>query len=230
MFRIVTYNIKAGLGMDGIRSIRRIGDVLAHLRADVICLQEVDQHIARSWLANQPKLLGIRLDMHPVFQRNLRLDSGWYGNCILVKPPVIHCRFHQLPGGGEPRGLLEVTTSLDGSEVTIFCTHLSTEEPVRVEQALKAAEITRSVHRPKILCGDMNDVRGSKTLANLLSDPVLRDVALEFEQDHAATLIGPIPSRIDFILADLRFKVESYFVVDSNASDHRPVVADLTLA
>lgn len=230
MFRIVTYNIKAGLGMDGIRSIRRIGDVLAHLRADVICLQEVDQHIARSWLANQPKLLGIRLDMHPVFQRNLRLDSGWYGNCILVKPPVIHCRFHQLPGGGEPRGLLEVTTSLDGSEVTIFCTHLSTEEPVRVEQALKVAEITRSVHRPKILCGDMNDVRGSKTLANLLSDPVLRDVALEFEQDHAATLIGPIPSRIDFILADLRFKVESYFVVDSNASDHRPVVADLTLA
>ncbi|MCL6519987.1 MAG: endonuclease/exonuclease/phosphatase family protein [Armatimonadetes bacterium] len=230
MFRIVTYNIKAGLGMDGIRSIRRVGDVLAHLRADVICLQEVDQHIARSWLANQPKLLGIRLDMHPVFQRNLRLDSGWYGNCILVKPPVIHCRFHQLPGGGEPRGLLEVTTSLDGSEVTIFCTHLSTEEPVRVEQALKVAEITRSVRRPKILCGDMNDVRGSKTLANLLSDPVLWDVALEFEQDHAATLIGPIPSRIDFILADLRFKVESYYVVDSNASDHRPVVADLTLA
>ncbi|MDI6828379.1 MAG: endonuclease/exonuclease/phosphatase family protein [Armatimonadota bacterium] len=230
MFRVVTYNIKAGLGLDGIRSIRRIGDVLANLGADVICLQEVDQHIARSWLSNQPKLLGIRLNMHPVFQRNLRLGSGWYGNCILVKQPILHYRFHPLPGSGEPRGLLEVTTTLDSSEITIFCTHLSTEEPTRIEQARKVAEITRSVHKPKILCGDMNDVRGSKTLANLLSDPLLRDVAFELDQDHITTLIEPTPSRIDFILADLRLKAESYQVIDSNASDHRPVVADFTIA
>jgi endonuclease/exonuclease/phosphatase family metal-dependent hydrolase len=230
VFRVVTYNIRAGLGIDGVRSIRRIADVLAGLSPDVACLQEVDQHVPRSWLANQPKFLSTRLGAQAVFQRNISFGAGGFGNCVLAKPIAPHCRYHALPGAGEPRGVLEATASVDGREVTVFCTHLSTEEPVRVEQAQRVRDIVRAAEGPKLLCGDMNDVLGSQTLAILLEDPVLRDAALEMDAGDTPTFSADDSRRIDFVLADLRFDVKAYEVVESEASDHGPVVVDLEFA
>ena len=230
MFRVVTYNIRAGLGLDGVRSIRRIASVLAELNPDVACLQEVDQHVPRSWLANQPKYLSTRLGMQAVFQRNLVLGAGAFGNCVLVKQFAQHCRCHPLPGAGEPRGVQEVTATFDGHEATIFCTHLSTEHSVRIEQARKVQEIVHAVKGPKILCGDMNDMPGSQTLSELLDEAVLRDSALEMDAGDIPTFSLEGSKRIDFVLADLRFVVKSYQIVETDASDHRPVVVDLEFA
>ena len=227
MFRVVSYNIRAGLGMDGRRSIRRVAEVLAPLSPDIVCLQEVDQHAPRSWLANQPKFLSVRLGMQDVFQRNVRFDGGGgFGNCILAKPFAQHCRCHPLPGDGEPRGLLEVTATVSGRHLTAFCTHLALEPHTRIEQARKVLEIVRSARGPRILCGDMNDVLGSRTLSILLDDPVLRDVALEFDAGGIATYPPGGGKRIDFVLADLALTVKSYEVVDSQVSDHLPLVVD----
>lgn len=223
VFRVVSYNIKAGCGMDGLRSIARIAEVLQSLSPDVVCLQEVDQHMMRSWLANQPKYLGMRLSMQAIFQRNINYGVGGFGNCVLAKPKALHCRCHPLPGDGEPRGLLEVTAEVDGREVTVFCTHLSTEAPVRIRQSERIAEILRAVKKPKVLCGDMNDVAGSATIANLLADPALRDSATTEKPTHGG-------QRIDFVLPDLHFDVEAYTAGDSCASDHKPVAVDLVFA
>ena len=228
MFRVVSYNIRAGLGMDGRRSIRRVAEVLAPLSPDIVCLQEVDRGVPRSWLANQPKYLGTRLGMQAVFQRNVIFDGGGgFGNCILA-PVAQHCRCHPLPGDGEPRGLVEVSAMVNGQHVTVFCTHLGLDSETRFQQAKKVLEIVRSAPGPKLLCGDMNDGPHSRTVATLLEDPVLRDVALEF--DAPATFPPGPERRIDFILADLRFRVESYQVIDTNASDHLPIVVDLELS
>ena len=228
MLRIVSYNIRAGLGTDGVRSIRRIAEVLSVLAPDVACLQEVDQHVPRSWLANQPKYLSTRLGMQSVFQKNLRLASGAFGNCVLVKPGARDCRCYPLPGTGEPRGLLEVIAPIEGQDVRIFCTHLGIDREERVEQARAVAEIVRSVHGPKVLCGDMNDKMGSETLAAILADPSLRDAAVEMNSANIPTC--PPNARIDFILPDLRFDIQSYQVVESPASDHHPVIVDLEIA
>lgn len=228
MFRVVTYNIRSGLGTDGIRSIRRIADTLASLSPDVICLQEVHQRVLRSWLSNQPKHLSVRLGMQAVFQRNIDFGFGGYGNAILVKPLAIHCRSHRLPGGGEPRGLLEVTANLDGVDIDVFCTHLSTDRATRLVQARRVWEILHASHGPKLLCGDMNDVRGSQTISTLLQEAVLRDAALEFDADNIPTL-SPSNRRVDFVFADIRFAVKSYQVIESDGSDHRPVVVDLEI-
>ncbi len=230
MFRIVTYNIRAGLGMDGVRSIRRIAQVLADLSPDIVCMQEVDAHSIRSWLANQPKFVATRLGMESFFQRNISQGLGGFGNCILSKSPIIHCISHRLPGEGEPRGMMEVQTTIDGHEITVLCTHLSTEESVRVDQAAKVSEIAKGISSPKLLCGDMNDVMSSRTLSSLLADPVLRDSALEIEDAGISSAATYENTRIDFVLADLRFDVAGYRVVDCNASDHRPVVVDLAFS
>lgn len=229
MFRLVTYNIRAALGLDGVRSISRVARVLEALNADVICLQEVDQCVPRSLSANQPEFLAVKLGMYFVFQGNLALGGGSYGNCVLTRQPPIYCKSHRLPGSGEPRGLLEVGTMVEGTEVVVMCTHLSTEKQERLMQAQKVAEISRGISGPKILCGDMNDIPGSATLAKVLEDPVLRDCALQMEQAQTPTLQTPTRRRIDYVFADLSFAVKSYQVVASEASDHCPVVVDLEL-
>ena len=43
--RVMTYNIRGGLGMDGHRSIERIGAVVRDAGADVVGLQEVHQRL-----------------------------------------------------------------------------------------------------------------------------------------------------------------------------------------
>ncbi len=206
---MISYNIRTGLGVDGVCSIRRIAAVLAELGPDVACLQEVDQQVRRSWLSNQPKFLSARLGMQTLFQRNISLGQGGYGNCVLIRPRPTHCRYHGLPGRGEPRGILEVTTFLDKREVVILCTHLATDAEERIAQAKRVLEIASEIRRPKILCGDLNDQPGSETMEILLSDPVLIDCALD-AGDGEPTFESVNPSkRIDYILADRRFSVLS---------------------
>lgn len=228
MFRVVTYNIRAGLGTDGVRSIRRIAEVLASLSPDIVCLQEVDQHVPRSWLANQPKFLSARLGMQVVFQKNVKFPTGAFGNCILAKPGVRDYHCHPLPGDGEPRGLIRATVHLDGRDVSVYCTHLSIDCDERIVQARAIADILREDLSPKILCGDMNDVMGSRTFANILEDPVLVDAALEMDAGEIPTT--PESKRIDFVFPSLEFDIKSYQVVTTAASDHYPVVVDLELA
>lgn len=229
MFRVVTYNTRAGLGQDGVRSIRRIAETLIPLSADIVCLQEIDQRVVRSWLSNQPKFLSMQLNMQAVFQRNVKFGLGGFGNCILIKPRALHCRCHPLPGSGEQRGVIEAKAEFDGKELTVFCTHLSTNKQERIKQAKVVSDIVRSAEGPKILCGDMNDIRSSETLTSLLDEPVIRDSAMEFDADDAGTK-SQDGRRIDFILASLDLDIKSYQVIDSTASDHYPVVADLEFA
>lgn len=230
MFRVISYNIRAGLGTDGIRSIRRIASVLDGLRPDIVCLQEVDQHVPRSHLANQPKFLSMRLGMQALFQRNIAFGVGGYGNCVLVKPRAAHCRCHPLPGGGEPRGLLEVEACIDGMELTVLCTHLSTEEGVRELQARRVAEIVADVRKPKVLCGDFNAVRGSATIGPLMDDPILQDAAITANNEAPTYGRRNAGSRIDFVMPSRELTVHSYALMETTASDHLPVVVDLESA
>lgn len=226
MIRVMTYNIRRGLGTDGIRSVRRIAEVAADESPDILCLQEVNQRVQRSWLANQPKYFSTRLGMQAVFQRNIRYGVGGYGNCTLSAHPIRWCRCHPLPGEGEPRGVLELSVQIGDESVTIFNTHLSTEREVRIEQSSAVLEIARSVTGPKILCGDLNDTPDSRPLAVILDEPVLRDSALEIQDGDRPTWKD---KRIDFVLADLRFRVISCKVIESRASDHYPLAVDLEL-
>ncbi len=228
--RLVTYNIRAGLGMDNVRSIRRVGDVLRGLSPDIACLQEVDQRLPRSWPCNQPAFLARYLGMQAVFQRNINLWFGGYGNCVLSRPGIVNVRRHSLPGDGEPRGLLEVTIQLAEGELVVFCTHLALDEEVRVGQARRVGEIVRAASGVKVLCGDINDIRGSQTLSTLLQDSGLRDVGLEMGAQDIPTMHEPYLQCIDFVLADHRLQVNAYEVIHSDASDHHPVVVDMELA
>lgn len=97
MIKIISWNVRHGLGQDGIVDIKRIGETLKSLNADIIALQEIDVNAKRSNGVNQPKVLAeiLGYDYHftsfapfAVTPFTSASDSG-YGLLTLSKLPMV---------------------------------------------------------------------------------------------------------------------------------------------
>lgn len=79
---------------------------------------------------------------------------------------------------------------------------------------------------PVIICGDFNDVSNSYTYFTIRGD--LQDAFLKKGRGLGRTFQYLSPTlRIDYILADKKFKVEQYNRLKVPYSDHYPIIADL---
>jgi endonuclease/exonuclease/phosphatase family metal-dependent hydrolase len=79
---------------------------------------------------------------------------------------------------------------------------------------------------PVIITGDFNDVPNSNTYFTIKGD--LQDAFLKKGSFIGRTFRFISPTlRIDYILADRKFKVNQFKIVHSSYSDHYPIVADL---
>ncbi|MEM1452172.1 MAG: endonuclease/exonuclease/phosphatase family protein [Planctomycetota bacterium] len=238
--RIVTYNIKHGLGMDGALDLERIAGVLEPLDADVVLLQEVDERCERSGGIDQAAWLGERLGMTPRFAPFMDYDGGRYGLATLSRLPVAASEVVVLPPGErEPRAALLVAVELQGRSVTVANAHLDwlADDARRLAQAGTLAGSLAAALRngPVVLGGDLNDVPESPTLRLLASDAESGGAGLRRIGPDESTFSSEQPERtIDHFLVGPSsgvWTVSGVRVVDERvASDHRPVVADLAFA
>src|SRR4051794_36901450 len=118
--RLVTLNIRHGVGDDDRYDLARLARVLQDADADLISLQEVDRHFgARSEDVDQPLLLSRALDMQLAWGPAIDEPRGGerpdreYGNALLSRLPVLISDVHPLPGRGEPRSALRTLIELD---------------------------------------------------------------------------------------------------------------------
>jgi endonuclease/exonuclease/phosphatase family metal-dependent hydrolase len=95
---IMTYNVQAGLGIDGVRDISRAGRLVAELGADIAGLQEVEVGNPRSHLVNQPARLAESSGMHVGFAHGFQRATWRFGNCLLSRWPIVRCNRVPLPG------------------------------------------------------------------------------------------------------------------------------------
>jgi endonuclease/exonuclease/phosphatase family metal-dependent hydrolase len=88
--RLVTYNIHKGIGgVDRRYRLDRIIETVRHCEPDLVFLQEVAEGSPRSHHHRQVDLLGDALNLpHRVFQPNVWLKEGRYGNAILSRHPL----------------------------------------------------------------------------------------------------------------------------------------------
>ncbi len=98
-----------------------------------------------------------------------------------------------------------------------------------IKRAMQAQILHQKIKEspyPVIVCGDFNDVPGSyvyNTVKDNLQDAFLKK---GFGFGRTYRFISPT-LRIDYVLADKKFKVEQYKKIEVNYSDHYPVVADV---
>ncbi|MGZ3102278.1 endonuclease/exonuclease/phosphatase family protein [Streptomyces sp. H72] len=247
--RVATYNIHAGIGSDGVFDLDRQVAALRALDADVIGLQEVDVH----WGARSQELdvagelarrLGMRVSFAPIYSLD-PVEAGGprreYGVAVLSRFPVRSEANHEItrlstqdenPVPAPAPGFGEVTLKVRGVPVQVFVTHLDYRPDPAVREA-QVADTRRIMARERaalpgarqILLGDFNAEPSAPELQPLWAD--LRDAGPRTGGTYPAA--APV-KRIDYVAVGEGVRVRGASVPDeAEASDHRPVVAEVSL-
>lgn len=232
-FRVMTYNIHHGAGLDGKLDLQRIADLIQRERADIVALQEVDKGVQRTDRRDLPAELAALTGLTWLFSNNFHYQGGEYGNALLTRYPVrrwanTHC---SRLSPGEQRGVLQAVLQVQGRELVVLDTHFDLSEAERLRNADAIHQLVPSYRpNPIILCGDFNANPGSSVYRRLAEQ--FADAWPLAGAGEGNTIPADKPSRrIDFIwlsatnsLVPLRA-----WVPQTDASDHLPVVADLQL-
>ena len=246
VIRIMNYNIAAGHG-----DISAIVRVIAEHDPDIVALQEEDVHWGvRSGYDDQAEYLAEALGMDyfygeiytlPPDREGEGVPERRYGLAFLSKEPIRYAQNHQLtrhstqpdaPGVRPLPGFPEIAIPFPGGIVHFFNTHLDyrPDPAVRETQVMEMIEIMEQAEGPVVLAGDLNARPDALEIDPLFV--MLRDAwdTRQEEGDPGYTFPADAPDRrIDYILHSPDFEVVDVFVVDSQASDHMAVVADLKL-
>jgi endonuclease/exonuclease/phosphatase family metal-dependent hydrolase len=230
--RVVSYNIKHGAGMDNRVDLQRTANVLKKLRPDFVGLQEVDLRATRSGKQNQANKLAAMLNMHPGFGSFMDFQGGRYGMAVLSRYPLVHVESLRLPNGNEPRVALIAEARLPtGDTVLLVNVHFDWvgDDKFRFAQASKLAAHLQAQAKPFILLGDFNDGPDSRTLA--LFDKIAHRTQKPKNDRLTFSSTKPV-KEIDFIFCapiDAWQVNRVEVITEPMASDHRPVLAELTL-
>jgi len=230
--RLVSYNIKHGLGNDGRLDLERTAALLNNLRADFIGLQEVDNKVKRSGIVDQAQTLGKSLGMYSAFGSFMDYQGGKYGLGMLSKHPILAAKEIKLPTGNEPRVALACKIQLpDRREIMVVNLHFDwvEDDKFRFQQAKELAKYLDTLTLPYVLMGDFNDQPQSRTL-DLLSRGTM--AAVKPRQDRFTFPSMKPTIEIDFIFAAPQEDWQLNFSRVLNGkvtSDHRPFLAVVEL-
>ncbi|MEV4623600.1 endonuclease/exonuclease/phosphatase family protein [Asanoa sp. NPDC049573] len=230
VLRVVAYNIRMGFGLDGRLDLAGLTTAIAAQRPDVVLLSEVD----RAWLLNGGHdtlaLLADRLGMPYRFAP--AADAVW-GDAVLTRLPVVYTATVRLRAAGAPTGAQALGVVLDagGAEIAVVSTHLQPPpDGGPVSQAGEVAAFARgfAAGRPLVVGGDLNTQPGDPAFAAFTGAGLLDGFA-------AARPLFTSPAdapreQIDHLLVSPEITVTEVVAPRTEASDHLPVAATLTVA
>ncbi len=249
--RILTFNIAHGRGLNPIqgittaqrlrRNLRRIGDLIMELDADVVALQEIDQ--CSRWAGNFDHLdylsqhTGMPFSVFGVHNRREGMLNLAYGNAILSRYPVLTSEtvsFGQSRIG--EKGFIFAEVDLHGRRVPIVNLHLhyrSRHHRFRqLDQLLNFLRDKRAAHGGSwpvlpIVCGDFNTPGAASDVTAALHRHLQDLGRYTLHPREGRTFPSPLPARLlDFVFIPPRAREPQCRVVSSILSDHRPVLVE----
>ncbi|MBR4995965.1 MAG: endonuclease/exonuclease/phosphatase family protein [Alistipes sp.] len=219
--RIMSYNIRIGIGMDNKTDLQRAADVINRVKPDFVGLQEVDSIAERSYWVDQAKALGEMTGMHYIFAPALERSKGLYGIAALVKEKPISYRNIGLPGKEELRTFLV----LEYEDYLLCNTHFSLVAESRKESVEIIRRVIAEYNKPAIITGDFNMYPTSEEYHKMdeMWMPLSDTTRFTFPADGASCTIDYIWGREGY-----KYKVLNYEVIDEPmASDHLPLYIDV---
>lgn len=235
--RLLTYNIHKGIGgRDRRYDLGRIISVIQAIGPDLICLQEVDSHVRRSALDDQPALLAAHFGFHTLYQLNVPVGrSGGYGNLIMSRWPLEYSRQHSLRiGTRKPRGLQLARIQTPHGPLALANWHLGLTHAEQVRQARRFIDHAQEPlwnEMPMILAGDTNDW-GNRLMSKTLAHGGFHQASLPVVRCRSFPAWFPVAS-LDkvFIRHGVRHLHAHVFRGGParQASDHLPLVVEFEL-
>jgi len=232
--RVMTYNIHVGVGMDKKLDLSRIAGVINSQHPDLVGLQEVDRGVERTQKIDEIAEIAKMTRMDYAFAFNLRYQGGQYGVAILSRYPIraIDHRLYKNRREAERRGFIRIEINVAGSVLNFVTTHLDYQyEDGRIFETQQLLGALADVKNPLIVVGDFNEVsigEAYKLMRQAFDDAWSStrpdDQGFSYPADKPA-------KRIDYIFTRQldRIKARRAWNVDTVASDHIPVVADLEI-
>lgn len=248
--RAMTFNIRAGSGEDGVFDVARTAAAINDQRPDVVALEEVDVHWgARSDWQDEAREIADATGMRVFFAPIYSLDPPSagapreeFGIALLSRHPILSAVNHELtrlstqvpdPVPAPAPGFPEIVTEIGGARVHVYGTHLDyrgdpTVRRMQVADTLKILD--EDGGEQQILMGDLNATPNAPELAPLLGR-LTDSWAVANPGEPGLTYPAGTPAqRIDYVLVSPGVGVRRAQVPVTEASDHRPVVADLAVA
>ncbi len=228
----MTYNICSGRNLAREQNIEFAAAVIRQVQPDFCGVNEV-----RAFTADAPydqaDALGRLTGYYPVFGKSIDVAGGEYGNAFLTRHPllareVIHIpdRFAEGARRVEHRTLLRCLIDLGGRPVTVFSTHFGLTDAEKQSAVETALEAVGRETNPVILMGDLNMEPIDPILAPLFG--ALRDTA--GWKDDIRTFPSDKPDiKIDYIFHSAGIETLSLRSMDTQNSDHRPLIAALEI-
>lgn len=247
-FRIGSYNIRHGAGLDDKMDLSRQVKVLREMNADVVALQEVDMKTERIGGRDEIDELSRELLMYPTYGAAIDFQGGQYGVGILSKDKPLDVKRIPLPGTEEARVLLVA----EFDEYVFACTHLSLTDADRMSSVALINNVASSYGaKPFFIAGDWNDYPDSDFIAEMEKTFMIctrkdkntfpadkPDRCIDYIAVYKGAKAG-LPTRIGYSNDEFASQrpyinepavVNNAVVVDEPiASDHRPVMVDVVL-
>jgi endonuclease/exonuclease/phosphatase family metal-dependent hydrolase len=231
-FRVMTFNIHHGEGLDGRVDLPRIAEVIRRERADLVALQEVDKGVQRTARRDLSGELAALTGLTCVFSNNFHYQGGEYGNAVLTRFPVLSATnsHYQMLRTNEQRGILQLTLEVQGRQLVFMNTHIDyrKDDAERLQNAREIRALAgQHAGTPVILCGDFNTTPGSPVHQRLKE--TFEDTWERAGQGSGWTFPADNPSkRIDFVWVSKTAQIDPVEarVLENDASDHRPLLVE----
>lgn len=236
--RVLVYNIHAGKDAGGKPNLDEVAALATSVSADIVLLQEVDRGTKRSGGVDQLEVLMDRTGFGGVFGRTLDYDGGLYGIAALSRrgfgyqdtAPLRVTPVQTRAGGShEPRGALVAIAHTRIGRLQAITTHLdaSAGDEYRLQEADRLQELLRerrATGTPMMLGGDINATPESAVVQRLLGFG-LRDAWAECGKGDGFTFPASQPAkRIDYLFLTGTLSCRDARVIETQASDHRPLL------
>ena len=238
-FKVLVYNVHAGKDAGGKDNLQRVADVVRELDADIVLFQEVDKGTRRSSGVDQPAEYAKRTGYHVAFGRSLDYDGGEYGIAVLSRWPIRHDSAIHLPvdppqersgGSHEPRIAMSTVIASPFGDLAVFNTHIdaSGDDRWRLQEIRTITQLARSAvasGAPRVLFGgDFNSTPESAVQVQLRASGFRDSWQTCGAGDGFSYPADTARKRIDYLFAIAGIQCTAAVVVNSQASDHRPVL------
>ncbi len=226
----MTYNICSGHNLRREQDIGFAAAVIRQVQPDFCGVNEV-----RAFTSDAPydqaDALGRLTGYYPAFGKSIDVAGGEYGNAFLTRRPLLEKDVIHIPDRFEPgarraehRTLLRCVIGLDCGPVTVLQTHFGLTDPEKRAAVETALEVIAGEKNPVLLMGDLNMEPGDAILAPLFG--ALADTA--GQSDAIRTFPSGEPAiKIDYILCSREMRALAVRSLDTQNSDHRPLIADM---
>jgi endonuclease/exonuclease/phosphatase family metal-dependent hydrolase len=225
--RVMTWNIHGGVGIDGRFDLDRIVAAIARQAPDVVALQEVD---SRRHPAGKPSpfaFLREAIGHHGIEAKSITTADGDYGQMVISRWPLIAVEVHDITvGQREPRRAIEAEIATPLGNMRLIASHFGLKLSERRSQARRLLEIVHRKPPITVMLGDFNEWFW----------PGYLRAALERELP-SHTRHATFPSRWPLLALDRVYCWPAVALARSfvdraarEASDHLPVIADVTVA